>query len=90
MLQMLQIGFLRRIVLLSKGQEPVLNHAWSQFVERFYEVRRNLHPARNHLYDFFIINGPSQSLRNLTSDDVSARTSFAVQPDSIKLGLRGI
>ena len=60
--QMIQIGFLRGVILFPKRQQPVLHHAGRLFVERTDFLDRRCHSMGDRLDQLFVVNLPAQPL----------------------------
>ena len=81
---MVEIRFLRGIVLLTKRKQPVLNHAGGELVEAPDLIDRQSHPVGDRLEQFAVIDFPAQSLADQPGDRTTASAGFPADADILE------
>src|SRR5271166_328365 len=82
--KMVEIRFLRGIVLLTKRKQPVLNNAGGELVEAPDLIDRQSHPVGDRLEQFAVIDFPAQSLADQPGDRTSASAGFPADADILE------
>src|SRR5262249_3058593 len=81
---MIEVSFLRRIILFPQWQEPILNHTRSQLIERTDFLDRGSHAMGDCLHQLFVVNLPAQALAHELGELTGPRTGLAADTDVLK------